>query len=225
MATAPAEDVKDTGWVSSAALGLTLTRGNSKNLQATGNILSEKKWSQNELRLGLDGTYGEDNDVKSSESIHGFGQYNRLFTDRFYGYGRVDALHDAIADVEYRVTLSPGVGYYFVKDAQTTFAGEFGPAFIMEKQGEHSREYFSLRFAERSEHKLNDRVRLWQSVEYLPQVDNFDNYIINGEVGIDTSLTKKLSLRVFVLDSYDNQPAPDRQKNDFKLVTAIAYKF
>lgn len=50
------EDVTDTGWVTSAALGLTLTRGNSETLQATGNILSEKKWSQNELRLGLDAT-------------------------------------------------------------------------------------------------------------------------------------------------------------------------
>ena len=38
-----------------------------------------------------------------------------MFTDRFYGYARVDALHDGIADVEYRVTLSPGVSYYFAK--------------------------------------------------------------------------------------------------------------
>src|SRR4029079_1855966 len=142
---------KETNWVSSAALGLSLTRGNSKTLLATANVLSEKKWSQNEIRLGADGTYGEDHDVKNSESIHGFGQYNRLFTDRFYGYLRLDALHDAVADVEYRVTLSPGVGYYFIKNPETTFSGEFGPALIMEKQGRDSREYVSLRIAERSE--------------------------------------------------------------------------
>lgn len=87
----------------------------------------------------------------------------------------MDALHDAIADVEYRVTLSPGLGYYFIKNPKTTFSGEFGPALIMEKQGRDSREYLSLRIAERSEHKLNDRVRLWQSVEFLPQVDKLDN--------------------------------------------------
>jgi len=225
---APAEAVKEAPknpWVTSASLGFSLTRGNSETLLVTGNILTEKKWDKNEVRLGADGTYGEDGDTTNAEQVHGFGQYNRLFTERFFGYGRVDALHDGIADVEYRVTLSPGVGYYFVKNKSTTFSGEVGPGFVMEKQGDETHDYFTLRIAERAEHKLNDRVRLWESVEYLPQVDDFNNYIINAEIGIDTSITTKCSLKVFVVDTYDNDPAPDRKKNDLKLVAAIAYKF
>lgn len=220
---APAEKVP--GWETTAALGLTLTRGNSETLLFTGNILSEKKWDQNEARLGADATYGEDRDVKSAEAFHGFGQYNRLFTDRWFGYFRVDALHDAVADVEYRVTLSPGVGYYFIKNKTTLLSGEVGPGYVFEKQGDENNEYASLRVAERFEHKLNDRVKLWQSLEFLPQVDDFDNYILNAEAGIDTALTKKLSLRVFAVNTYDNVPAEGRKKNDLKLVTAVAYKF
>ena len=227
-AAAPAEAAKEppkNPWVTTASIGFSLTRGNSETLLVTGNVLSEKKWDKNELRLGVDGTYGEDHDTTNAEQVHGFGQYNRLFTERFYGYGRLDALHDGIADVDYRVTLSPGAGYYFVKNKSTTFSGEVGPGFIMERQGGDDRNYFTLRIAERAEHKLNDRVRLWESVEYLPQVDDFNNYIINAEIGIDTAITKKLSLKVFVVDTYDNDPAPDRKKNDLKLVTALAYKF
>ncbi len=228
-APAPAADAPKpedkTAWVSSASLGLSLTRGNSKTLLATGNVLTEKKWEQNELRFGADATYGEDHETKNAESIHGFGQYNRLFTEKLFGYLRLDALHDAVADVDYRLTLSPGIGYYVIKNEKTTLSGEVGPGFVMEKQGKHQKEYLTLRVAERFEHKLNDRVRIWQSLEYLPQVDDFNNYIVNGEIGLDTSLTKKLSLRVFAVDTYDNVPAPDRQKNDLKLVTAIAYKF
>jgi putative salt-induced outer membrane protein len=216
---------KPTGWETSAALGLSLTRGNSKTLLFNGNVLSEKKWDLNELRLGADATYGEDHDIKNSESVHGFGQYNRLFTERFYGYARVDALHDAIADVDYRLTLSPGVGYYFIKTPSTSLSGEVGPGFIYEKQGGRTHSYPILRLAERLEHKLNDRVKLWEAVEFLPQVDKFENYIINAEAGVDTSLTKKLSLRVFALDTYHSEPAKGREKNDLKLVTAIAYKF
>jgi putative salt-induced outer membrane protein YdiY len=212
-------------WATTAAVGLTLTRGNSETLLFTGNVLSERKWDQNEVRLGLNGTYGEDRNVKNAESIQGFGQYNRLFSDRAYGYARVDALHDAIADVEYRVTLSPGAGYYFVRNERTTLSGEVGPGFIMEKQGRETREYFSLRLAERFEHRLNDRVRLWQSLEFLPQVDNWDNFIINAEVGVDTKMTEKLSMRVFALNTYDNEPAPGRERNDLKLVAALAYTF
>ncbi len=212
-------------WETTAAAGLTLTRGNSDTITATANILTQKKWTQNELRFGADGTYGEDQGSQNAASIHGFGQYNRLFTDRFYGYARVDALHDAIADVEYRVMLSPGVGYYFIKDANTSLSGEVGPGVIFEKQGRRDDTYMTVRLAERFEHKLNDRVRIWQSLEWLPQVDDFNNWILNGELGLETKMTEKASLRVFATDSYDNQPAPGRKQNDLKLVTAIAYKF
>ncbi len=223
-AQAPAPE-KVPGWDTSAALGFTLTRGNSDTLLFTGNILTGKKWGQNELSFGADATYGENNSVKNAESLHGFGQYNRLFTERAYGYLRLDGLHDAIADVEYRFTLSPGVGYYFIKEENTKLSGEVGPAFIYEKQGDDTKGYFTLRLAERFDHKLNNRAKIWQSLEILPQVDDFDNYIVNAEVGVETSLTARLSLRTFVQNTYDNQPAPGREKNDLKLVTALAYKF
>jgi putative salt-induced outer membrane protein YdiY len=223
-APAPAAEKKPS-WETTASLGVTLTRGNSKTVLATANILTQKKWEQNELRFGGDAAYGEDHDVKNTESVHGFGQYNRLFTDRFYGYVRLDALHDAIADVQYRLTFSPGAGYYFIKNAQTSLSAEIGPGFIYEKQGGHTHGYPTLRIAERLDHKFNDRVKVWESVEYLPQVDKFQDYIINSEAGVDSALTKKFSLRVFAVDTYHSEPAPGREKNDLKLVTAIAYTF
>jgi putative salt-induced outer membrane protein YdiY len=213
------------GWDTSAGLGFTLTRGNSDTLLFTGNIITGKKTEGHEWAFGADATYGENNSVKNAESLHGFGQYNHLFSERTYGYLRLDGLHDAIADIEYRFTLSPGVGYYFIKEANTKLSGEVGPAFIYEKQGDDTRGYFTLRLAERFDHKLSDRAKIWQSVEILPQVDDIENYIVNAELGVETGLTTKLSLRTYVQDTYDNEPAPGRKKNDLKLVTALAYKF
>ena len=96
---------------------------------------------------------------------------------------------------------------------------------VTEKQGPDENTYFTVRIAERFEHKFTDHLRIWESVEFLPQIDRFQNFIVNGEVGVETDLTKTLSLRVFALDTYDNEPAPGRKKNDVKLVTAVAYKF
>jgi putative salt-induced outer membrane protein len=214
-----------TAFVSSIAAGLTLTKGNSDTVVGTLNYLSEKKWDENELRFGADASYGETDDVKNNESLHGFGQFNRLVTPRFYGYARLDGLHDAIADVEYRFTFGPGAGYYLIKNDTTLLSVEGGPSIVTEKQGPDERTYFTVRIAERLEHKFNDRFRVWQSIEFLPQVDRFGNFIVNGEVGVETDLTKTFSLRVFALDTYDNEPAPGRKKNDVKLVTAVAYKF
>jgi putative salt-induced outer membrane protein YdiY len=212
-------------WEKSAALGLSLTRGNSDTLLFTGNVIGTRKSKVDEWTLGADASYGKNQGVKNNETLHGFAQYNRLFTENWYGYGRLDGLHDAIADLEYRFTLSPGIGYYFIKNESSRLSLEGGPAFIYEKQGTKSRGYMAFRAGEKFEQKLNEKTKIWQTLEFLPQVDRLSNYILNGEIGIDTALTQKLSLRTFLQDSYDNEPAPGREKNDLKLVTAIAYKF
>ncbi len=212
-------------WTTSAAAGLTLTRGNSKTLLATANLGSERKTADDQVLLGADATYGETSGVKNSESLHGFGQYNRQATTDFYYGLRLDALHDAIADVNYRLTLAPLVGYYLIKQTNTTLTVEAGPAFVYHEQGHITKGYATLRLGERFEHKFTATTRLWQTFEILPQVDKFDNYYINAEIGVESALTKHVSMRTYLQDTYYNIPAAGREKNDIKLVAAIAYKF
>ena len=212
-------------WEKSASAGLALTKGNSDTLLFTADFLAAKKWADDEVNLGAAATYGENNDIKNNETLRAFGQWNHLFTQHFYSYVRLEGLHDAVADVEYRVTLSPGVGYYFIKNDRTRLSGEAGPGIVFEKQGSVERQYLTARLAERFEHKFNDRARIWQSLEFLPQVDDLNNFIINAEVGVEAALSKKTSLRVVASDTYDREPAPGRKQNDLKLVSAIALKF
>jgi putative salt-induced outer membrane protein YdiY len=213
-------------WESSAGLGFTLTRGNSDTLLFTANIQTHRKTVENELTLGADGAYGENNSVANVNDIHGFGQYNHLFTDRFFGYVRGDALHDEIADLQYRVTIGPGVGYYVIKETNTSLAFELGPSFVNQRLGGEGENYVTLRVAERFEHKFKHYgARVWESVEFLPQVDKVENYLMNSEIGIEAAVSKKMSLKTFLDDNFASEPAAGRQKNDVRLVTGISYKF
>ena len=83
----------------------------------------------------------------------------------------------------------------------------------------------TLRFAERFEQKITAVARIYESVEFLPQVDDFSNYIINSEAGVETAMSKKFSLLTYLQDWYHSDPAPGRLKNDVKLVSAVKYKF
>jgi len=223
----------DTSWKSSAAAGLTLTRGNSDTLLATLGAVTGKKWDANEISLGVDGAYGKSKDqatgVNSTTagSIHAFAQYNRLFNERLYGYLRVEGLNDSVAAINYRITLSPGLGYYFIKEKKTNLSAEVGPGFVFEKLAGQTQSFVTLRVGEKFHHELSDRARIWESADIMPQVDKFSNYIVNAEAGIEADITqdKKLSLRAVVQDTFNSIPAAGRQKNDFKLITGIAYKF
>lgn len=212
-------------WESSIAFGLTLTSGNSDTLLANTTVNTHRRNPTNEWFFGADAAYGENNSVKNAEILHGFGQYNHLFSQRWFGYLRTDGLHDGIADVVYRVTLSPGAGYYFIKSKMTTLAGEVGPSVVLEKLDGERSTYLTPRFAEHFEHKMDEHTRFWQSVEFLPEVDKPDNFLINAEVGVEAGLTKRLSLRTVLQDAYANIPAPGRKDNDLKLISGLSYKF
>ena len=214
-------------WETTAAAGLTLTRGNSRTMLATLSLDTKRKWDDNEAAFGATGGYGEDKDVRNADFATAFGQYNRMLTERFYVGLRASFYYDGIADLSYRVTISPLAGYYLVKTTNTTLAVEAGPAFVEEKYYHQTPDgYWGFRAGERFEHKLSATTKIWESVSYVPQVDRWaEKYIVTGEAGIDAAITKQWSLRVVFQDIYDSQPANGRQKNDVRLIAGTAYKF
>ena len=114
-------------------------------------------------------------------SDHGFTDYKRLFTERFYGSARVDGYHDDIASIQYRLVVGPAAGYYFIKsDASKLSLVSSAPRFIDERLGHQNQSYVTLRFSERGEHTFNKAksAKVWEEVDYMPQVDDFGNYLL-----------------------------------------------
>jgi hypothetical protein len=131
-----AEDPPKQKWDSVAAAGVTLTRGNSENFLATASIDSVRKWSVNEALMGGSAGYGESRDRSpggtgatsvNTDFVKGYGQWNHFFTG-FYGGFYLSIDHDTIAALDYRLTGSPLVGYYFIKQTNTLPSAEAGPS-------------------------------------------------------------------------------------------------
>jgi hypothetical protein len=165
--------------------------------------------------------------VKSAQFLQGFGQYNWLYSPRFYAGFRVAGAYDGIAELDYRITITPLAGYYVVKETNTTFAVEIGPSAVFEKHtGQSEDSYVGLRLSERLEHNLSKTAKVWEKVDYVPDVADWGGrYVITAEAGIDSAITKTWSLRLVMQDIYDSAPAAGRQSNDFRLIAGTAYKF
>lgn len=225
LTTHGAETVDTNKWVSSLAAGMTVTSGTKDTLLAAINFTTARKAPHYEIKLGAGGAYGETEGDKTTANALGYGQYNYLFTERFYAGIRLEALHDSIVDIDYRFTLSPLVGYYLIKNTNAQFFVEAGPTLVVEQQGGVQDTYAALRLAERYERKLSDFAKVWESVEFIPQVDDFQNYIVNIEVGVEAALNKTLALRVVFRDQYDNVPAEGAEKNEIQFIASVVYKF
>jgi putative salt-induced outer membrane protein len=221
-----------TNWQSTATVGLTIARGNTDTTLFSASVDSEKKWAHSDLKLGADDLYGETKtgnspSTETADAEHAYTQYNKDMSDRFYLYGRGTGMHDGIADVQYRLTLVPGAGYYFIKNKKLDLSLEGGPGYIAQKLGDEYSSYVTLRLAQKLHWQISDRAKMWETFEYLPQVDQFGNYIVNFELGAEAALNKsnKLALRTVLDDTYDSRPAVDRLKNDLKLIAGITYHF
>ncbi len=222
-------------WHGSVSAGFTLTRGNSDTALATLAAVTDRKTDGDEWTLGLNGTYGRStttvNGVSTAsttaQSLDGSAQFNRSITKRFYGFARTEGLYDGVADIHYRITLNPGAGYYFINNTNTDLSIEAGPGYEIERLGTNDMDFVTLRLGEKFHHALSDRARIWERAELLPEADQLNNYTINTEMGIEAYLTdgKNLTLQCYLDDSYNNQPAAGRLKNDAKLVTAIGFKY
>jgi len=225
-----AEDQSRTNWHGMVALGMTLAKGNSDTLQLNAAALAEKQLATDEFRLGADVTYaladwGRTNESVKASVIHGFSDYKRLFNPRLYGNLHIDALNDEVADISYRVILSPAVGYYFVKNDTSRLSSEIGPGYVTEKQSGYRDDFLTLRVTERGEHAFNKAAKFWEQLDYLPEVMAFGDYLLLAEWGAEAALNTRLSLRVVLRDKYDSQPAPGKKSNDLTLVTALAWKY
>lgn len=221
-------------WDTVVSADAAITRGNSHSTLLTANVNSKGKYDKNEFLLSGGAGYGDntttdatgkETTTKTVDYLKGTAQWNYLVTDRFYAGLKLDALHDALADINYRFTVSPLAGYYLIKKPQTELAVEAGPSYVYEQVGGRTDSYIAVRIGERFEHKFKTGAKIWESVEWIDQVDKTDNWILNAEVGVSAPITKALDVRVVAQDSYDNVPAAGRLKNDFKLLAGIGYRF
>jgi len=233
LATAMAQDkpAEQKGWETIANAGATLTRGNSETFLGTLGLDTKRKWTKDEAALGVSAGYGEakvnGENQKNTEYVKGYGQYNHLFNERLYGGMRVDAEYDGIAGVDYRVRLSPLLGYYVIKNPRTKLGLEIGPSAVFERlKTKEADTYLGFRAGERLEHKLTDTTKIWQSFEYIPNVSHWaEQYLLVGEAGIAAAITKQLSLRLVLQDNFNSQPSAGHKENDLRLIAGVGYKF
>ena len=226
-------------WNSSAGAGVNITRGNSKTMALNGTIRSEAKTGGNETTLGAEANYGEAEETqadgskattKNVDNDRVFAQYRRLLSERSFASFNAELLKDDIAGIDYRLTLGPGAGYYFLKSDAQNFMTEVGPAYITEElkgsDGLKTRnEHWALRLAERYERKLSATAKCWEMAEYLPVFDDFNNYLVNAEAGVEAALTARVGMRLVGQYKHNSRPAEGKKSDDSILIAGLTAKF
>ncbi|MDP6522672.1 MAG: DUF481 domain-containing protein [Kiritimatiellia bacterium] len=227
-----ADEVADETWNTTLAVGLDFTDGNSETMLGNVSLGTERDFGNDRIGFVVEGSYGEsrvDDDEGGSEkeptsqNARSALSYKKEFNGS-YAYVDNTVLHDNMADVDYREVVGMGLGIFLIKSAENEFAFEYGIGHLWEKVDGVHNNYPVLRIAERWVQEISATSRFWESAEYVPKPEGFDEYLVNAEVGTEAAMNSHMNLRVVLKDSYDSIPAPDAEKNDVALTASLVWK-
>ena len=214
-------------WDKSITAGFNYTDGNSKTsaLNINGKVMRD--YLDDAWRFEADYNYGNAaNDAYGRRELnkHNFranGDYKHTLDTVFFAGANTSYAYDQVADLDYRVILSPNLGAYLVKDDTIKLSLEAGPSYVFERLGSDEDNYAAARIANRFVYEFSDTALMYQSAEYLVSLEDSADYIVNAEIGLEAALNASMSLVISVRDYYINQPAEGRKSNDVYTITGL----
>lgn len=221
--------VKWTGAITASGL---ITRGNSHTDNLGIAIDAVRRAEADRMTVGAGYLYGRqrDNDSGDQETTTDnwfvFGKYDYFFNDKLYAFasGRVE--RDRIAFLDLRLSPAAGLGYQWVEKADFNFFTEAGLGWVYEDfSNAGSDEYFAARLAYHLDKKFNDKVTLFHNLEYVPSLEDADEFNINADAGIRATLTEKMFAEFKFEWKHDSEPAPGAHKNDLRYILGVGWSF
>lgn len=221
-------------WTGFVVANLSIARGNTETIDAGVEALAELRRQRVELddRITLGAGYNfsntgtGDDKVTNEENWNVRGQYDRFFTEKWYGYGKVMVEKDNIANLDLRVTPGVGVGYQWYETPDFNFRTEAGVSYVWEDYDPGGRnDFIALRLAYHVDKRINERVSVFHNLEYLPAFEDFGDFLMNADAGVQADITKQFFTQAKVEWTYDSTPAENRSSNDYRFLVGVGWRF
>jgi putative salt-induced outer membrane protein len=214
---------EDKRWGDEAELSFVDTGGNTEvTTLSAKNLLKYKFTEKMEGFWKLGVLYGESDGEKNAENYFTELRMDYLFTKRFYCYATGGWLKDKFAGFDSRYYVGPGMGYKFFMGPKHILLGEVGLRYVTEEYtNDTDADYLEgLTFA-RYEYAFTNKNKFSQSLEFLYDFEDSDNYKVNSETAVLSSLSDYLSLKTSYVIKYDNEPVP-KTLDDTDTILAVA---
>lgn len=213
-----------------ATLGFSSKTGNTESDAYTGRIEAEDTIGKTILYGLGEGNYAEsqtinDAGVSETSQTEANAKLNLDVKQRFNGFfvfGDTILFHDEPAGIDLRAITSTGIGTFLADTEKFKFSIETGLAYVIERTDAND-DYLALRFAERIDYRISEAVSAWERAEMTPEAQDFSNYLLSYELGIDSAISKTISFGLMMKVDYDAQPVEGTKKTDTVIGATVSF--
>lgn len=211
---APAEEAKT--WHDEAELSFVDTGGNTEvTTLSAKNRLTVPFHERTKVTWKLGALYGKSDGTKNAESYFTEIRADHSYDERLYSFGYGGWFKDTFAGIDRRYYLGAGGGYKLYTGPKHFLLGEAGLTYTSEDYTDDTdKEFLGGRLFGKYEYRFNEKNRFTQSLEWLPDFSEFENWNLNSETAVISTLNDRLSLKASYLVKYDNDPVDTLKKAD-----------
>jgi putative salt-induced outer membrane protein YdiY len=224
------EEVSGVTWEREISLGCNASRGNTQSSQFSLNLLARRKRElRNEFTVKADAYYSsaeQETDAQKWYSLlrYGFNFGRRKKWDNSY---RLEADHDRFANIDQRLIAAAGIAYCFYDlpgfklKAEAALGSEHTD--YGDETGDSSEAVLipGVFF----EKKLFSNSRITQDLLFYSTLEDLSKYRLHSETAFTNSITRKVSLRLSLINDYNSAPPQDTEENDLYFLSSLTYSF
>jgi putative salt-induced outer membrane protein len=165
--------------------------------------------------------------VKTAENYFTDLKLDYLFTPRIYSFAIGGWQQNRFAGVDEHLYGGVGAGYKFLDGPKNFLVGELGVQYVSDKYTDNTKkDYPSGRAFAKYTYAFTEKNKFSQSLEYLNDFNDSENYKVNSETALISATNDILSLKAAYLVNYTNAPVPATlKKKDTTTTMALVLNY
>lgn len=215
-------------WDGSFAFGLNGTSGNSENLNMNLTMDANRENDIGITDLLLTYFYATNDVATTTDRLFAQARHElKLANPNFTWFVSAFYQKDRFKNFDYRIGAHTGLGILLYEFDDRFLKSRIGGGASREVGGLNDDWIPELQLGMDWERHLTARTMLFATADLFPNLQDFSDYRLNTEAGIETLLDKALDmrLRAFVVNRYDSTPDPGNVANDLDYGLSLAFGF
>lgn len=201
--------------------------GNTNNKTYEFSSKNSYQWPKNKITLSGSYSYGESDEIVDDENWNALLRFDHDLSSRLDLFFADYIESDRFKGFWTRNNIDAGLQYKLVQKEKFKAVVEAGFRYTRENfvQDEPDNHEQKLRFYGETSYEFNKGMNFKYWLEYIPSLENSDNYIVNMEPSLLMLINKTLSLKTGVKWEYENEPVDARDQHDYKTTISLIAKF
>jgi len=214
-------------WKAHIELSYVRTSGNVRTQTLSEKLEIKREGKVNRLYLKNSALYATQEGSETANRFDVNGRWERLFTERFFGFLTTGYERDKFSGYEYKLSGGPGIGYDIVKTKKHDLKGLLSTLYYYNKiEGNGVDNYAATKAEIYYEWDIRKNLRFKENLNYLVNLSDTKTYFINSETSLEVKINQHLSLGVGYKVAYQNKPPePGVKRTDTTFSTSLIVDF